>query len=302
MLATALDSRTLTCYSTDNTSEISLKRSGIKKSLTSFLTLLKFNHGLSDETVGSYYTGVKSLISFTGDIQAGQLTEDMINGWLQYLSQTNHERSTIFTYGVGVRQFLAYLKENSLCDLDPEVIKPMRRKDKPKFGLSVEEVETVLSACADQREELIIRLLYTTGLRVSEFCSLTRSRHKGIAFRLVGKGGKSREVYCDRETYYLLLSYLRSREDDHDALILGRHGKGSIAPEQVRALCRRLSDRSGIKVTPHLLRYSYATRMVLNGANLRVIQTLLGHSNLATTERYTRLIKPEVKEQYVKYF
>ncbi|MEM0267537.1 MAG: tyrosine-type recombinase/integrase, partial [Thermofilaceae archaeon] len=150
------------------------------------------------------------------------------------------------------------------------------------------------------RDKLIISLLFCTGMRVSELASIEAQdvdlEEGGIRVR--GKGGKERVVFFDSRTRELLEQYLRSANVDH-YLFPGRKG-GHIHYVTVERIVRKLARRAGIKkkVTPHVLRHSFATLSLSKGMDVREIQELLGHASLRTTQVYTHVVKRKLLEDY----
>jgi site-specific recombinase XerD len=171
------------------------------------------------------------------------------------------------------------------------------------------------SSLQSLRDKAILELFFSTGLRVSELCSLSRDLDlTRDEFSVRGKGEKIRVVFLSPEAKSALKAYLDKRTDVDDALFVqvGRGGEKSTAKKSgslrltsrsIERLVKHYATKSGItkKVTPHVIRHSFATDLLENGADLRSVQALLGHANIATTQIYTHVTDSRLKETYKKY-
>lgn len=177
-----------------------------------------------------------------------------------------------------------------------------------------DEVEQILSqtAVSDKitslRDIAIIQTLFSTGLRVSELVKLTRqdisNQRQEIA--ITGKGGKSRIVFLSPEALDTINRYLSQRKDVDPALFVNHFQKNrtsALTPRSVQRIIKKIAQQAGIvkKVTPHTLRHSFATDLLINGADLRSVQSMLGHSSITTTQIYTNLTDKHLKEVHQRY-
>ena len=193
-----------------------------------------------------------------------------------------------------------------------EIKNPKRTKSLPK-SLNEKEVQDLISAVDWQSEEtpnkrrskirdkVILALLYSTGLRISELTGLI-SRDIDFEERTIrvrGKGEKDRIVLFDEKTRDLLMEYLDLRQSDSEYLFVNRQDN-KLSTRYVQIMIKKYADKAGIKkkVTPHVLRHSFATHLLKNGVDIRVIQQLLGHSSLATTQIYTSVDMDTIKILY----
>ena len=155
--------------------------------------------------------------------------------------------------------------------------------------------------CSSGRDRLILSLLYSSGLRVSELVSLRINDIdlQDRTIRIRGKGDKDRIVLFDENTRNLLEDYLQKRVYESDYLFLNRFGD-PLTPRYVQMMIKNYARKAGInkKVTPHILRHSFATHLLKNGVDIRAIQQLLGHSNLSTTQIYTSVDMQTLKNVY----
>jgi site-specific recombinase XerD len=162
------------------------------------------------------------------------------------------------------------------------------------------------------RDRTIMEVLFSTGLRVSELSGLNRDQvnvKKG-EFGVIGKGGKARVVFLSRRAIEWLEKYFQIRHDQSPAVFIRYRGKAAKTPEELRLSARQIERlienyrrKAGItrKITPHVLRHSFATDLLTHGADLRSVQEMLGHKNIATTQIYTHVTNPQLRQIHEKY-
>jgi len=186
--------------------------------------------------------------------------------------------------------------------------------------ISADELERLLTApkgetLKDLRDRAMMELLFSTGLRVSELCSLDKDLDlTRDEFAIRGKGDKVRVVFLSEQAKEILKKYLKARDDMDEALFVrveGKIGKNNLAvketirltPRSVERIVKHYAIKAGIskKVTPHIIRHSFATDLLSNGADLRSVQTLLGHANIATTQVYTHVTDKHLREVHKKF-
>lgn len=172
-----------------------------------------------------------------------------------------------------------------------------------------------ISEVAGLRDKAILEVLFSTGLRVSEIVKLNREsiNLETREFGVIGKGGRARVVFLSESSVYWLKKYLAQREDDYKPLFIRYAGKKAEADktgEKLRLTVRSVQRivekyvkkaRLPIKITPHGLRHSFATDLLSAGADLRAIQEMLGHKNISTTQIYTHVTNPQLKEIHNKF-
>lgn len=245
-----------------------------------------------------------------------------LNRRISTKSQQEFKRSTQHTFLVAVRAFLKYLiVSEKMTVLPPEQItlgKPDPRvpkvldDDQMKILFEVQD----LNKLSGLRDRAILEVLFSTGLRVSELCSLNVDSINLDTgeFSVVGKGRKLRVVYLSPNTIDWLGRYLSTRKDDYSPLFLRYSGKRMkvddetgeslrLTPRSVERLVKAYTMRAGISVdaTPHTLRHTFATGLLREGADLRSVQELLGHSNVATTQIYTHVTNRQLKDVHKKF-
>lgn len=212
-------------------------------------------------------------------------------------------------YLIALRNFLKYLAKHGHAALAPEAIELPKIPARQIDLLSAEELERLLAAPDAStprgcRDKAILELLFSTGLRLSELCGL--SRYLDLArdeFTVRGKGEKLRVVFLSPAAKQWVNAYLGIRTDTHEALFVSMSRQGSvlgrITPRAVERMIQCYARKTGLggkRVTPHVLRHQFATDLLINGADLRSVQELLGHANVSTTQIYTHLTNRELKE------
>jgi len=256
---------------------------------------------------------------------------EMIEDYLMELEIRNYSKSTIKTYRSIINNFHRFLQKEEDIYLVTVVAKkffefggigvlkevktPKRTKSLPK-SLNENEVTILINAmdkCGDEeglserseflrlRNKVILALLYSSGLRVSELVMLHTDSIdlRDRTLRIRGKGEKDRIVLFDEETKILLEGYLSVRGDQSDYLFVNRSGN-HLTPRYIQMMIKDYAVAAGIKkrVTPHILRHSFATHLLKNGVDIRAIQQLLGHANLSTTQIYTSVDMHTLKNVY----
>jgi site-specific recombinase XerD len=214
-------------------------------------------------------------------------------------------------YIIALRGFLKYLAKIGEPSLSAEKIELSKASPKEIDIISYPDLERLLnsvkgSLVRDLRDKAILEILFSTGLRVSELCNLNKDNinlERG-EFSVKGKGDKIRVVFLSDTAIEAIKKYLEKREDIDEALFVGFSKSnppkaiGRITPRSVQRLLRHYSSKAGIsrKVTPHTLRHLFATDLLQNGADLRSVQMMLGHSSLATTQIYTHITNKELRD------
>jgi integrase/recombinase XerD len=193
------------------------------------------------------------------------------------------------------------------ADNEAEKLNPPKVPRSLPKALTVDEVKRLISVIPPtrKRDRLVFLLLYGAGLRVSELCNLKKSDvdlDRGIIVVRSGKGAKDRVVPITEELVEEIRSYLKTRDDDSEYLLVEdrRKEKDRLSTKTVWYLLRKYGEKAGIKVTPHMLRHSFATHMLERGVDIRAIQELLGHSNLSTTQIYTKVTVEHLKKAQEK--
>ncbi|MGE3953918.1 MAG: site-specific tyrosine recombinase [Parachlamydiales bacterium] len=268
-----------------------------------FLAYVGSERGLSPNTISAYERDLESLGTFLG---GSPLTAERI---IDYLAAQKSSPATLSRRLAAFKSACRFwkregtLKTNPAADLDS----PKLWKRLPHF-LSNSEVEALLAApdpttATGVRDRAILELLYASGLRVSELCSLNIYSVGEGTVRVRGKGGKERVVPVGSKALAALDHYLATfRQAEADPLFLTSRGK-RIDRVMVWRQIKSYAKRAGITkpLSPHTLRHSFATHLLDNGAELRVIQEMLGHSDIGTTDRYTHVTTSRLREAFDSY-
>ncbi len=288
-----------------------------------FLEYLEIEKGRSLKTVENYSRYLDRFFSFAEINSPNEITDDLVRRYRLWLNRQIVERSTgpesikkkTQNYHlIALRVFLKYLGVREEESLSPDKIELAKTGDRNLDLISAEELGRLLEApqgndLKSLRDKAIFELLFSTGLRVSELCALSRYIDlKKDELSVRGKGDKVRLVFLSIRAKDALKKYINKRDDVDDALFV-RILKQQTTNKQQSAILR-LTSRSveriikyyaiavGIdkKVTPHVIRHVFATDLLENGADLRSVQALLGHANIATTQIYTHVTDKHLRE------
>lgn len=255
-----------------------------------------------------------------------RLTSEIVRSYRLFLSRHENDQgrsmsiSTQSYYIIGLRSFLRYLSRKGIKSLAPEKIDLPKAESRSLKFLSREQVERLLTMPNLQkaeglRDRAILEVLFSTGLRVSEMMKLDRDKIdlKQREFGIIGKGRRPRVVFLSERAAIWLSRFMKSRDDANKPLWIRLAGKKSdttTGGEKMRLTVRsiqrivekyRLMAGLPIKVSPHVLRHSFATSLLQNGADLRSVQEMLGHKNVATTQIYTHVTNLQLKQVHDKY-
>lgn len=255
-----------------------------------------------------------------------RLTSEIVRSYRIFLSHHENDQgrtmsiSTQSYYIIGLRAFLRYLARKGIKSLAPEKIDLPKTESRSLKFLSREQVERLLETPNLQkveglRDRAILEVLFSTGLRVSEMAKLDRDKIdlKQREFGIIGKGRRPRVVFLTERAATWLERYMKSRGDLNKPLwirLSGKKADPTSSSEKMRLTVRtiqrivekyRLMAGLPIKVSPHVLRHSFATSLLQNGADLRSVQEMLGHKNVSTTQIYTHVTNPQLKQIHDKY-
>ncbi len=297
-----------------------------KKAKTDFLEYLEIEQNRSQKTIANYDHYLSRLLDFAGDdITVQQVDAEMIRKWRLWLNRlgtnTSDElgKSTLNYHLIALRSFLKFCAKRNLTALTADKIELARTKRKQVTFLTEEELERVfdqpdLSTIQGLRDRAILELLFSSGLRVSELTGLDRDHInlKRKEFMVRGKGQKDRPIFISEAAAYWVQKYIDKRQDNTRPLFIRYSGVKEVdrsgnftrlTPRSVQRQVAKYALMAGITkhVSPHTLRHSYATDLLMNGADLRSVQAMLGHSNIATTQIYTHVTDPHLKEVHQKF-
>jgi integrase/recombinase XerD len=276
-----------------------------------YIDHLLHEKGYSRHTVRNYHRELKEFHHFLLDrgLELTDVSRWDLRSYLLHCSKRGLAPGSIARRVASIRGFYSFLKSKEMIGHDPArfLKAPKRGRHLPRVLGEKETLRLVEEAGLSPRDRAILELLYATGIRISELVGLDVDDLNFTRGHLLirGKGRKERIVLMGSKAVNALKSYLRER-----SLSLGRGrskalfvtGRGRISESTVRRIIRRASLQSGLDkpVTPHTLRHTFATHLLEGGADLRVVQELLGHSSLSTTQIYTHLTMGRIKEIYDK--
>ena len=297
----------------------------INNLITDFLEYMEVNKGRSVLTVRNYDHYLKRFAGFAkekGIETPEKIEQDLVHKYRLFLHRLPDstgkeliEKSTANYHLIALRAFLKYLISRGINTLSPERIELAKTEETKIVFLGDDELDDLLAQPALKtpqglRDKAILDLLFSTGLRVSELCNLKKDdiNLEKMEFSVLGKGGKIRVVFLDQEARESIKNYLTARNDKNEYLFIsyGHRNKPSVmddktegmTPRSVQRMIRKYAKAAGItkKVTPHVMRHSFATDLLFSGSDLRAVQSLLGHKNIMTTQRYTHVTDKNLRE------
>jgi len=284
----------------------------IEKLYKEFLEYLEIERGRSLKTIDNYGRYLRRFLDFSKISKPDEINDDLVRRYRLYLNRENLKRKTQNFYLIALRVFLKYLAKRGIEAMPPERIELAKVPERELDLISEDELERLLASPKGEdlkslRDKAILELLFSTGLRVSELCSLNRDDIdlKKAEFSIRGKGDKIRLVFISNVAKEALKKYLDKREDPEEPLFISFKKKLEDGPRENRLTARSIERivrfyaiKAGIskKVTPHVIRHCFATDLLGAGADLRSVQTLLGHNSITTTQIYTHVTDRQLKE------
>lgn len=258
----------------------------------------------SPNTVKEYRFLVSVFLKFVGKSLEECTTDDIENYKHHLASRLNYSKTSQYLAIKALRHFYKYKNIQPLINLTV----PKRPKKMPNYLSEKEASRLIESSKSNLRDNLIVTLLAHTGVRVGELCSIKISdvdMDEGVISIFSGKGDRDRIVVMPENCRKLISDYLRERYrigSDVDNLLVSRNGR-KLDSTTVQRIVRKAAQEAGIrkKVTPHVLRHTFATAVLRNGGDIRFIQQLLGHASVATTQIYTHVDDNTLKEMYQKH-
>jgi site-specific recombinase XerD len=290
-----------------------------------YIEHLEVEGGRSAKTAENYRLYLERFVEFTEDIQVGKITSEVIRKyrlWLnRYKNEQDNELATITQayHLIALRGFLGYLSSRDIETLAPDKITLPKVSRKQVTFLHYEEVERLIagidiSSETGLRDRAIVELLFSSGLRVSELVNLNRDHvnTKRREFMVRGKGQKDRPIFISQAAAGWVDQYLDARQDTLPPLFISysRNVEASttgdyrrLTARSIQRMVNKYARLAGITkhVSPHTMRHSFATDLLMNGADIRSVQSMLGHSNISTTQVYTHVTDEHLREVYEKF-
>ena len=275
--------------------------------LAEYLEYLELERGLAKNTIDAYRRDIIMFLDYSKHPDFDNITRLGINSYIRFLREQNYSPTSVIRKIASLRGFFKWLCANELCKFDPTltVERPKIPQRLPKV-MTISEIEEILRENLTLTERVIVELLYGCGLRVSELINLRISSFDLNAKYLTafGKGSKERIVPLGKMAIEALKQYLPEREFlvrkyrlDTRLLLISDKGK-CMNRQDIYVFIHEQGKKIHKYISPHTLRHSYATHLLENGADLRVVQELLGHSDVATTQLYTHISKKRLKDVY----
>lgn len=298
----------------------------VSKLKTDFLEYLEIEQNRSQKTIQNYDHYLTRLLDFAGDdLQIKDVDGELIRKWRLWLNRlgTNVsdelQKNTQNYHLIALRSFLKYCSKRDIDAMPADKVELAKTVRKQVTFLTPEELERLFSApdtntLAGLRDRAILELLFSSGLRVSELVGLDKDHInlKRKEFTVRGKGQKDRPIFISNEAADWIEKYSERRDDNSKPLFVRYSGNKQVrldgnfyrlTARSVQRLVARYALLAGITkhVSPHTMRHSFATDLLMNGADLRSVQAMLGHSNISTTQIYTHVTDPHLKEIHQKF-
>lgn len=293
----------------------------MKDGITDFIHFLTVEKGLAKNTLISYERDLNSYMKYVVHVDQvkswNEVGRASIVGFLMSLKEEGKSSRTIARHIASIRSFHGFLLRDKQTDHDPSVHidTPQKEQTLPKV-LSMEEVEALMESPKGndgfgQRDQAMLEIMYATGMRVSELISLdVTDVHSAMGFvRCVGKGNKERIIPIGSTALQAVERYLQDgreklvRKDRKTEALFLNHQGNRLSRQGFWKILKKLSMQANIQkdLTPHTLRHSFATHLLMNGADLRSVQEMLGHADISTTQIYTHITNTRLKDVYTKF-
>lgn len=297
----------------------------LDKLIQEFLEHLEIEKGRSMKTTRNYDFYLKRFSKWADAKSLKDITQDKVRQFRLWLNRSVQGRdqatvksSTQNYHLIALRSFLKYCAKRDMACLAPEKIELAKQTSRQVEFLEPDELTRMIDASKKTigivglRDQAILELLFSTGLRVSELTNLKIDsvNLKRDEFTVRGKGGKTRVVFLSDAACDAVKAYLEKRVDispslfvSHDRAKKGRDGANGLTPRSVQRLVERYALAGGVtkKITPHTLRHTFATDLLRNGADIRAVQSMLGHASITTTQVYTHVTDKQLREVHKKF-
>ena len=313
----------------------------IEKMKREFLEYMEIERGSSLKTVSNYDRYITRFIQFSKVTSPKAITDDIVREFRLYLNRspgvkikgqasTNLKKNTQNYHLIALRRFLKYMMKRGVTSLSPDKIELAKVGGRHLDLISTNELSRLLNASLSKgenkndptpqdiirglRDRAILELFFSTGLRLAELCSLNRDLDlTKDEFSIRGKGEKVRVVFLSDDAKNAIKEYLNKRKDMDEPMFVqysnniksgeSKEDDRRLTPRSIERMVKHYAIKAGIsrKVTPHILRHSFATDLLENGADIRSVQVMLGHANIQTTQIYTHVTDKQLKDIHKKF-
>lgn len=275
--------------------------------LSEYLDFLEIEKGLSQNTIEAYRRDLSNFFDYYCDFELDKIQRTQINSYIRNLHEKKYSPTSIIRKIASLRGFFKWTSANEIINSNPALAleQPKVPQRLPKV-ISISEIEDILNKDLSKLHRVIIELLYGCGLRVSELANLKITDYdlKNKFLECTGKGSKDRIVPLGKKAVEAIKKYLPEREFltqkfnlKTKQLLINERGK-NVTRQEIYTFIHEQGKKLHKTISPHTLRHSFATHLLENGADLRVVQELLGHSDVSTTQLYTHISKKRLKEVY----
>lgn len=289
-----------------------------------FLEHVEIEKGNSLKTVNNYDHYLTRFFEFAKITEPKEINDDKIREFRLFLNRqpgvkirgqqaSTLKKNTQNYHLIALRSFLKYMMKRDVPSLSPERIELAKIKERSLDLISTDELTRLMNApdtttTKGLRDKAVLELFFSTGLRLSELCSLDRDLDLSKdEFSIRGKGEKVRVVFLSDSAKDAIRAYLKGRKDMDEPLFTqqsSNKGKNNrLTPRSIERIVKFYAIKAGIskKVTPHVIRHSFATDLLSNGADIRSVQMMLGHANIATTQIYTHITDKQLRDVHKKF-
>ncbi len=298
----------------------------IHTALRQFLEYMEIERGRSLKTVDNYRRYLERFIKFSQIKKPSEITSNLVREFRLYLNRQQGlkirgqsagtmKKRTQNYHLIALRMFLKWMLKRDIKSLAPDKIELAKTSSRQIDHIDIQDIKRMLEVSKkNPRNHAIMELLFSTGLRVSELCSLNRDLDiSKDEFTIRGKGEKLRIVFLSENAKKSIREYLNNRTDMDEALFIQEGPRAvklaeqnvslRLTPRSVERIVKQIAIEAGIskRVTPHTIRHSFATDLLRNGADIRSVQMMLGHSNIATTQIYTHVTNKQLREVHKKF-
>lgn len=270
--------------------------------LENFRLYLEIERNLSAHTVKAYSSDLKDFLEWAGK-DFCTLSYKNIRVYIAQIQNKNYTKTTLSRKIAAIKAFYRYLYREKLIEINPAInIKaPKKARSLPEF-LTENEINTILQQIKNIRDRAILELLYASGMRVSEMCALNFENLNldENEITVFGKGGKERIVLISNKAKDFLHSYIKDNDTSANQPVFKSVNGYRLQPRQIRRIIQKLVQQIQLpkNVSPHTFRHTFATRLLEKGADLRIVQELLGHASISNTQIYTHVSVERLRQTY----